>query len=234
MGSSPAQVTIDWKLLLCAVFLAPSDCIVFPADESPHHIKLPLDLKFISNFAGSLPTERSGWEVTVKTRIPPSKAGGVPGAQAAGRGNVAGQQVVLASAFQNTQLRWLGRGLQSSGCWWSSTICKYKNCSQLSPVRRDSRQANSPERDRYCKRWETAQSWAASPAALPAERLGKAVGNSERDQTGDPHGARRTEAGDAPWAEQEQGSVGRVTYRINFVARYCQGGRWEEYEFDGV
>lgn len=62
------------------------DRIVFPADEQLYHIKPPLDLKLISNFAGSLPTERSGWEVAIKMRIPPGQAGGIPGAQTVGKG----------------------------------------------------------------------------------------------------------------------------------------------------
>lgn len=41
-------------------------------DEQLHHIKPPLDLKLISNFAGRPPTERSGWEVAVKMKTSPS------------------------------------------------------------------------------------------------------------------------------------------------------------------
>lgn len=69
----------------------------------------------------------------------------------------------------------------------------------------------SPERDRHCKRWQRAQSWAASPVALLALCLSQAVGNSKWDQRGDSCGARLTERCDAPQPEQERGSVDRVT-----------------------
>lgn len=89
MGSSPAQVSIDWKLLLCTVCSVPSDSgnwILFPADKQLHHVKPLPDLKLISNFAGSLPTERSGQGVAVRMRIPPGRAGGIWGAQTTGKG----------------------------------------------------------------------------------------------------------------------------------------------------
>lgn len=59
---------------------------MFPADKQLHHVKPLPDLKLISNFAGSLPTERSGQGVAIRMRIPPGKAGGMWGAQTTGKG----------------------------------------------------------------------------------------------------------------------------------------------------
>lgn len=84
MGSSPAQVSIDWKLLLCTVCSEPSD---WQLNHAPlHPVKPPLDLKLISDFAGSPPAERSGRGIAVRMRIPPGKAGGMWGAQTMGKG----------------------------------------------------------------------------------------------------------------------------------------------------
>lgn len=99
----------------CPVTLS-RDRIVFPADGQLHRIKPPLDLKLISNFAVSLPTERSRWEVAIKTRVSPGQAGGIPGAQAMGKGEcgrAAGGFQVIFSKYtplvvrQRTSVFWM-------------------------------------------------------------------------------------------------------------------------------
>lgn len=146
MGSSPAQVSIDWKLLLCTVCSVPSDSgnwILFPADKQLHHVKPLPDLKLISNFAGSLPTERSGQGVAVRMRIPPGRAGGIWGAQTTGKGRRG-----RAAA---------GWHVYSSGRdFWVLVEQKFKGCSQVSPVRGDSWQENRLERDQHSQTWEPA------------------------------------------------------------------------------
>lgn len=189
---------------------------VFPADEQPHHINWPLDLKLISNFAVSRPPERSGWEVAAKTRILPGQAGGVPGAQTMGRGECGRAEGVRMPAFQNTCLWWAGGGLQYSRCWRSSTLCEYKNSSEVFPVRLESCQANSPEGDRCCEGWQTAQSRAASPAVRPAERPGR----TRRVTPAEPDWEMRCSLTRAGVGFSSQGN----SYRINFVAHCCQGG----------
>lgn len=102
------------------------DRITFPDDKQLHLMKTPLDLKLI--FAGRLPTERSGQEVTVRTRTHPGQAGGLLWAQNAGKGERGSTAGGLHYCFSKYSLR-SGRGLQPSGCWWSSDVCKYRNCS---------------------------------------------------------------------------------------------------------
>lgn len=203
MGSSPAQVSIDWKLLLCTVCSVPSDSgnwIMFPADKQLNHVKPLPDLKLISNFAGSLPTERSGQGVAVRMRIPPAKLEACRGHRPEGRADMAGQQQVCISAVQagnsvfrvlvEQQIQWLLPGLP---------------CERWFMAREEA------GRDQHSQTREP-----AGPGSLshgPAQRLRQAAGNSRHDHTGDS----RSQTTEAAW----QG----VTSRTRSVARYCQWGR---------
>lgn len=125
--------------LLCTVCSVPSDSgnwIMLPADKQLHRIKPLLDLKLISNFAGSLPTERSGWGAAVRMRIPPGKAGGIWGAQTTAKGRCGRAAADLHGCRSGRDFSLLSAGGAASS----------RAVPQVSPVRGGSWQENRLER----------------------------------------------------------------------------------------
>lgn len=174
----------------CPVTLS-GNWIMFPADKQLHHVKPPLDLKLISNFAGSLPTERSGRGVTVRMRIPPGKAGGVRGAQTTekgGCGRAAGDLRVCCSGRDFSLL--------NTGGAASSRAAPRSPLWELIDGKRTWRETITAGH-------ENQQGWAASPTALPSTSVKLLVTPGRTTQV-------------TPWSQTNRGSVTRGDLQSSF------------------
>lgn len=138
----------------CSCVTGAGDWITFPDDKQLHLMKTPLHLKLI--FAGRLPTDRSGQEVTVRTRTHPGQAGGLLWAQNAGKGERGSTAGVLQYCFSKYTCSVVRQ--RASALW----MLVEQRCLQVQkllwglPVRHESQQAGSPSRALHSERWPAA------------------------------------------------------------------------------